>query len=373
MKLYAQITLLEEIRRHIPALAYDFVQKKIEPFVRVYKTATEDNTRQFRFYDEEVYSEVVNTAIRARKANPSDLRKAESDFCTLVKAINNPSVITVYTLQDVANASGENVVSTYQYLAKNAKSGNVPVEFIDTDSDRRVLDRDNYLKVLEFVKQEGPKARPPKKHEPKKVEKKQADDKFPVRYATPSYLYDAFRQKFGFDNSSQCRTLMTSVLNFVPHFVFNRNRQQDNFFTIEVADELKVKIAQSESVKDFQRKVIGESKDFELVRLFTMADVADRAGITRSVHDRSQVSAVASYLGVGGRVNSDSTYVLFTNEEAEAVAEECRRRKPEPPKEEQASGEISVSINGLTFNLGKEEALKIAQTIINQLGEVAND
>lgn len=369
MKLYNQNTMLAEIRRHIPAPAYDFAQKNIEPFVRVYKTATADNAHQFRFYDEEVYHEVVNTAIRARKANPSDLKKAESDFCTLVKAINNPSVITVYTLQDAANASGENVVSTYQYLSKNAKLGKVPVEFIETDSDRRVMDHDNYMKAIEFAKQDGPKARPTKKKEPKKAEHKPlADPQFPVRYAQPSYLYDAFTKKFGFETSYQCRTLLLSVLAFIPHFIFNRNRQQDNLFSIEVADEILVKVAQSESVKDFQKRVISESTDFEVTRLFAMSDVADRAGIPRSVHDRTQVSTIATYLGIGGRLKSENPHVLFTDEEANAITAEFKKRRTEQPKATQESGEVSVSINGLTFNLSKQDALKIAQSIINQIG-----
>lgn len=369
MKLYTQHTLLAEIRRHIPAQSFDFAQKKIEPFVRIYKTATTDNTHQFRFYDEEIYTEVVNTAIRARKANPSDLNKAESDFCTLIKAINNPSVITVYTLQDAANACGENVVSTYQYLSKNAKLGKVPVEFIDTDSDRRVMDRDNYLKAIEFAKQDGPKARPTKKQEPKKADHKPlADPQFPVRYAQPSYLYDAFTKKFGFETPYQCRTLLLSILSFVPHFIFNRNRQQDNLFSIEVADEILVKVAQSESVKDFQKRVISESTDFEVTRLFAMSDVADRAGIPRSVHDRSQVSTIATYLGIGGRLKSENPHVLFTDEEANAIANEFRKRRTEQPKTTQESGEVSVSINGLTISLSKQDALKLAQSILNQIG-----
>lgn len=370
MKLYNQNTMLAEIRRHIPAQAFDFAQKKIEPYVRVYKTATTDNSHQFRFYDEEVYSEVVNTAIRARKANPSDLKKAESDFCTLVKAINSPSVITVYTLQDAANDAGENVVSTYQYLSKNAKLGKVPIEFIETDSDRRVMDRDNYLKAIEFAKQEGPKARPTKKkQEPKKADHKPiADPQFPVRYAQPSYLYDAFIKKFGFETSYQCRTLLLSILSFIPHFIFNRSRQQDNLFSIEVADDILVKVAQSESVKDFQKRVISESKDFEVTRLFAMSDVANRAGIPRSVHDRSQVSTIATYLGIGGRLKSENPHVLFTDEEANAIAAEFSKRRTEQPKATQESGDVSVSINGLTFNLTKQDALKIAQSIINQIG-----
>ncbi len=369
MKLYNQHTMLAEIRRHIPAQSFDFAQKMIEPYVRVYKTDTAGNSHQFRFYDDEVYSEVVNTAIRARKANPSDLKKAEADFCTLVKAINNPSVITVYTLQDAANASGENVVSTYQYLSKNAKLGKVPVEFIETDSDRRVMDRDNYLKAIEFAKQDGPKARPTKKKEPKKADHKPlADPQFPVRYAQPSYLYEAFTKKFGFETPYQCRTLLLSILSFIPHFIFNRNRQQDNLFSIEVADEILVKVAQSESVKDFQKRVISESTDFEVTRLFAMSDVADRAGIPRSVHDRSQVSTIATYLGIGGRLKSENPHVLFTDEEVNAIVAEFRKRRTEQPKVMQESGEVSVNINGLTFNLTKQDALKIAQSIINQIG-----
>lgn len=374
MKLFNQNTLLAEVRRHIKAAPFDFAQKYIEPYVRIYKTATAENSHQFRFYDEETYNEVVNTAIRARKANPSDLKKAESDFCTLVKAIDKPSVITVYTLQDAANASGENVVSTYQYLSKNAKIGKVPVEFIETDSDRRVMDRDNYLKAIEFAKQDGPKARPTKKKEPKTQEPKKAEHKpiadpqFPVRYTQPSYLYEAFTKKFGFETPYQCRTLLLSILSFVPHFLFSRSRQQDNIFSIEVADELLVKVAESESAKDFQKRVINESKDFEVVRLFAMSDVADRAGIPRSVHDRSQVSTIATYLGVGGRLKSENPHVLFTDEEANAIAEEFRKRRTEQPKATQESGEVSVCINGLTFNLNKQDALKIAQSIINQIG-----
>jgi hypothetical protein len=368
MKLISQETLLKEIRRHIPAKHFDYAKKHIEPYVRVYRTESTANKKQFRLYDEETYNMIVNTAIRARKANPSSLEDAEKDFCTLIKAVNNPSVATIYTMQDAANQAGENQVSLHQFLVKSECK---PFDFLDTDGSRiKFMDYENYMKAVEFAKQDGPKARPTKKkQEPKKAEHKPlADPQFPVRYAQPSYLYDAFTKKFGFETQYQCRTLLHSVLSFVPHFIFNRNRQQDNLFSIEVADEILVKVAQSESVKDFQKRVISESTDFEVTRLFAMSDVADRAGIPRSVHDRSKVSTIATYLGVGGRLKSENPHVLFTDEEANAIANEFQKRRTEQPKATQESGEVSVSINGLTFSLSKQDALKIAQSIINQIG-----
>lgn len=366
MKLISQDTLLKEIRRHIPAKYYDFSKKNIEPYLRVYRTNSEDHRHQYRFFDEDTYNMVVNTAIRARKANPSSLADAENDFCTLIKDINKPSVDTIYTMQDAANQAGENPVSLYQFLVTSKCK---PFEFLDTDGSRvKFMDYENYLKAVEFAKQNGPKAHKTTQ-EPKKADHKPiADPQFPVRYAQPSYLYDAFIKKFGLETPYQCRTLLLSILSFVPHFIFNRSRQQDNLFSTEVADDILVKVAQSESVKDFQRRVISESKDFEVTRLFAMSDVADRAGIPRSVHDRSQVSTIASYLGIGGRLKSENPHVLFTDEEANAIAAEFRKRRTEQPKDTQESSDVSVSINGLTFNINKQDALKIAQSIINQIG-----
>lgn len=366
MKLISQETLLKEIRRHIPAKHFDYAKKHVEPYVHVYRTESTANKNQYRLYDEETYNMIVNTAIRARKANPSSLEDAEKDFCTLIKAINNPLVDTIYTMQDAASHAGENQVSLYQFLVK---SDCKPFDFLDTDGSRiKFMDYENYMKAVEFAKQNGPKAHKAKQ-EPKKAEKKPlADPQFPVRYAQPSYLYEAFTKKFGFETPYQCRTLLLSILSFIPHFIFNRNRQQDNLFSIEVADEILVKVAQSESVKDFQKRVISESTDFEVTRLFAMSDVADRAGIPRSVHDRSQVSTIATYLGIGGRLKSENPHVLFTDEEANAIVAEFRKRRTEQPKVMQESGEVSVNINGLTFNLTKQDALKIAQSIINQIG-----
>lgn len=374
MKLYTQNALLAEIRRHIPAMSFDFAQKKIEPFVRVYKTATTDNTHQFRFYDEEIYNEVVNTAIRARKANPSDLNKAESDFCTLIKAINNPSVITVYTLQDAANASGENVVSTYQYLTKNVKLGKVPVEFIETDSDRRVMDRDNYLKAIEFAKQEGPKARPTKKEEPKKQQPsvETTHQLFEAKYASSQYVHKGIREKFSLSTRAKCRAFMSRLIGFIPHYEFVRGMNTEIILDLKVADKFNEAAKSSDSITDLTRKVIALFSEAPKQRLYSLTEIAETVGIPRSDHDREEVRMLAASMHIGGVLVNDTPTVFFTQSEKDSLIEVCKtsmvKATAPVPATKIEQGNISVNINGLTISLSKQDALKLAQSILNQIG-----
>lgn len=187
MKLISQDTLLKELRRHIPAKHYDFSNKNVEPYLKVYRTDSSTHLRQYRFFDEETYNMVVNTAIRARKANPSSLESAENDFCSLIKAINKPSVETIYTLQDAADQTGKNPVSSYQFLSTTHCK---PFDFLDTNGTRvKFMDYENYLKAIDFVKQNGPKAHKTKQ-EPKKADNKPiANQQLPVRHAQPSYVH----------------------------------------------------------------------------------------------------------------------------------------------------------------------------------------
>ena len=375
MKLYTQHTLLAEIRRHIPAMSFDFAQKKIEPFVRVYKTATEVNTHQFRFYDDEVYNEIVNTAIRARKANPSDLNKAEADFCTLVKAINTPSVITVYTLQDAANACGENVVSTYQYLSKNAKLGQVPVEFIDTDSDRRVMDRDNYLKAIEFAKQDGPKARRTKKQEPKKQQQQSVEmthQLFEAKYASSQYVHQGIREKFSLSTRAKCRAFMSRLIEFIPHYEFVRGVNTEIILDLKVADKFNEAAKSSESITDLTRKVIALFSEAPKQRLYSLTEIAETVGIPRSDHDREEVRMLAASMHIGGVLINDTPTVFFTPSERDSLIEVCKTSMVKATTPATATkieqGNISVTVNGLTISLSKQDALKLAKSILNQIG-----
>lgn len=375
MKLYTQHTLLAEIRRHIPAMSFDFAQKKIEPFVRIYKTATAGNTHQFRFYDEEIYTEVVNTAIRARKANPSDLNKAESDFCTLIKAINKPSVITVYTLQDAANDAGENVVSTYQYLSKNAKLGKVPVEFIETDSDRRVMDRDNYLKAIEFAKQDGPKARPTKKQETKKQQLPSVETThqlFEAKYASSQYVHKCIREKFSLSTRAQCRAFMSRLIGFIPHYEFVRGMNTEIILDLKVADKFNEAAKSSDSITDLTRKVIALFSEAPKQRLYSLTEIAETVGIPRSDHDREEVRMLAASMHIGGVLANDTPHVFFTQSEMDSLVEVCKtsmaKATTPAPATKIETGSIAVTINGLTISLSKQDALKLAQSILNQIG-----
>lgn len=371
MRLYSQNSLLQEIRRHIPAKLFSFCSKYIEPYVLVYKTESA-NANQFRCYDEETYNEVVNTAIRARKANPTDIEKAEADFCTLVKAISRPGVVTLYTLSDVAKAAGPNDTSIYAYLVSIE---NPPYDYLETDNGRRVrfLDRDNYLKAIEFAQKTGPKERFKQKDEPKKepAAAQNMQQLFETRYASSQYVHECIKERFSLGSRAQCRAFVNRLLDFLPHYIFVRGMNTEVLFDLAVADKFNEAAKASESIADLTRKLVALFAEAPKKKLYSLTEIAEMLGVPRNDHDREEVRMLAASLSIGGALASDQPTIFFTEEEKDAIIKAHKGKKAAPvdvqsPKAE--SGSVSVCVNGITISLSRADALKLAQSIINQIG-----
>lgn len=372
MKLISQETLLKEIRRHIPAKHFDYAKKHVEPYVRVYRTDTSTNKKQYRLYDEETYNMVVNTAIRARKANPSSLEDAEKDFCTLIKAVNNPSVATIYTMQDAANQAGENPVSLYQFLVTSKCK---PFEFLDTDGSRiKFMDYENCMKAVEFAKQNGPKANKTKK-EPKKQQQPSVETThqlFEAKYASSQYVHKCIREKFSLSTRAQCRAFMSRLIGFIPHYEFVRGMNTEVILDLKVADKFNEAAKSSDSITDLTRKVIALFSETPKQRLYSLTEIAESVGIPRSDHDREEVRMLAASMHIGGVLANDTPHVFFTQTERDSLIEVCKtsmaKATTPAPATKIEPGSISVTVNGLTISLSKQDALKLAQSILNQIG-----
>lgn len=376
MKLYTSYSLLTEIRRHIQAKSFTFTYASVTPFVHSY-FAESENKRQFTFFSEETYSAIINTAIRARKANPTDIDAAENDFCTLVKTIETPEKTRVYTLANVAQNCGLNVKTAHLWLTTLKE---YPFSFIETNSGRfNVLDEENYRKALEFTKANAPKPRP-KTEEPVTEPVKEPMTEQVYRYTTLDTLYKALSDKFGMD-SSQTRSCLNGLRDFVPMCRAKRGTAYEGMFTVEVADALVKAVGDSSDSRDFVKRAINMYDHPETTELYTLTDIGKTVGHDFHLHDYAPLFTFALSLDIGGLFDRDRRSILFTAEEKEQFIEAYRQKyvKPEPPKAEPqpklepiaqpktADGLVHISINGLDLKLGRVEALKIAQSIMNQL------
>lgn len=391
MKLYTAQSLVNEVRRHINIMGYTCFSKVIAPYVRTYVTQTEGNRNQFAFVDETTYNEVVNTAIRARKANPADIEKADKDFALLVQDIEKPSVERIYTLVDVANDSQINSSSAYIWLRNSLKIPDyLPVKFIETNSTRlQVLDADEYKKAIEYVNEYGPKPRPRETSEEKpeiepesenvEVVKREGTGLGQCRYTSLETIYTALSNKFGFEYH-QARTCLNGISDYVPMCKARRGKQYDRFFTIEVAEKILDLIENCDSSKDFVRKAINLYEHSEVQELYSITEVAQSFNYNFKLHDYSPLLVFAYSLGIGGGFKDRSGY-LFTAEEKEQFIEAYKQKyskseqtkaEPQPKLEPIAQpktddGLVHLCISGLDLKLGRVEALKIAQSIMNQL------
>lgn len=391
MKLYTAQSLVNEVRRHINLRGYACFSKVIAPYVHTYVTQTEENRIQFAFVNETTYNEVVNTAIRARKANPADIEKADKDFALLVQNIEEPSVERIYTLVDVANDSQLNSTSAYVFLRNSLKMPDgSPYRFIETNSTRvQVLDADEYKKAIEYVNEYGPKPhtretseeKPEIEAEPEIAEavKREGTRLGQCRYTSLETIYTALSNKFGFEYH-QARTCLNGIRDYIPMCKARRGKQYDRFFTIEVAEKLLDLIENCDSSKDFVRKAINLYENSEVQELYSITEVAQSFNYNFKLHDYSPLLVFAYSLGIGGCFKDRSGY-LFTAEEKEQfviaykqrqVKTEKQKAEPQPKLEpiaqpKTADGLVHISINGLDLKLGRVEALKIAQSIMNQL------
>lgn len=392
MKLYTAQSLVNEVRRHINIAGYTCFSKVIAPYVRTYATQTGGNKNQFTFVDETTYTEVVNTAIRARKANPADIEKADKDFALLVQNIEKPSVERVYTLIDVANDSQLNPTSAYMWLRNSIKTPDclLPFKFLETNSIRvQVLDEYGYKNAIEYVNEYGPKRytretgekKPEIETEPEDAEgvEKEGTGLGQCRYTSLEAIYTAMSNKFGFEYH-QSRTCLNGISDYLPMCRVRRGKQYDRFFTIEVADELIKLIESCDSSKDFVRKAINLYEHSDIQELYSITDVAQSVNYSFKMHDYSPLLVFAYSLGIGGRFKDRAGY-LFTAEEKEQFVSAYNQKhaKPETPKAEPQpklepiaqpktdDGLVHLCISGLDLKLGRVEALKIAQSIMNQL------
>ena len=378
MKLYTSYSLHIEIRRHIQAKSFAFIYANVAPFVHAYIAGAE-NKKQFTFFSESTYNAVLNTAIRARKANPTDIVAAENDFCTLVKTIEAPERTHVYTLADVAQNCGLNARTAHLWLLTLKEH---PFDFIETNSGRfSVLDEENYRKALEFAKANGPKPRP-KTEEATTAEpvKEQMTEPTPVseqeyRYTTLDTLYKALSDKFGMDNS-QTRSCLNGLRDFVPMCRAKRGTTYEGMFTVEVADALVKAVGESSDSRDFIKRAINMYDHPETTELYTLTDIGKTVGHDFRLHDYAPLFTFALSIGIGGLFDRDRRSILFTAEEKEQFIEAYKQKysKPEPElklepiaQPKTADGLVHLCISGLDLKLGRVEALKIAQSIMNQL------
>lgn len=384
MKLYTAYSLLTEIRRHITAKSFTFILENVKPFVHAYYAESE-NKKQFTFFTEETYNAVVNTAIRARKANPTDIDAAENDFCTLVKTIEKPEKTRVYTLANVAQNCGLNAATAHVWLTKLKEH---PFDFIETNSGRfNVLDEENYPKALEFAKANAPRPRP-------KTEKTEETVTEPVkepmtktssteqvyRYTTLDTLYNALDDEFGMDRA-QARSCLNGLRDFIPLCRTKRGTSYETIFTVEVADALVKTVGESSDSRDFVKRAINMYDHPETTELYTLTDISKVICNGFRIHDYAPLYTFALSIGVGGLYDRDRNSILFTAEEKEQFIEAYKQKysKAEPPKAEPQpklepiaqpktdDGLVHLCISGLDLKLGRVEALKIAQSIMNQL------
>ena len=368
--LHTAQTLLTEIRRHIPAPRFDFVSKKIAPYVHAYATNTDGSTRHYTFFDENTFTRIVNTAIRARKANPTDLEKAQEDFIALVRNIEKPNMETVYTLIDVAKASCLNETTAYMWLLGHLE--NAPFEFIETDSTRcRVLNNSNFFKAVAYLKEYGPKTRYNTTKVP--AETVQKIEPSEVRYVTLDVVYKALASKFGMDKA-QTRSCVNGLRDFVPMCKIQRGKFFEGVFPREVADDLVKTIDESYDSRDFVKRTINLYDHPKTQLLYTATDLAKAVNFDLAGHDYAPLHTFIMSLGIGGRFDRDRGSLLFTEEDRSIFIEAYnskygKDKATEPITEPKTSNSVvRISINGLDLNLNKAEALKIAQSIMNQIG-----
>lgn len=370
MKLYSAQTLATEIRRHIPAPRFDFVSKKIVPYVHAYATDTDGSTHHYTFFDQETFTEVVNTAIRARKANPTDLEKAQNDFIALVRNIGKPNLETVYTLVDVSKASGIKEGTAYLWLHGHLE--NAPFEFIETDSIKcRILDKSNFSKAVAYLKEYGPKTRyNTTKVHTKPVQKKEPSE---VRYVTLDVVYKALTSKFGMDKA-QTRSCLNGLRDFVPMCKIRRGNAFEGVFQKEVADALIKTIDESYDSRDFVKRSINLYDHPTTQLLYTATDLAKAVNFDLSGHDYAPLHTFIMSLGIGGIFDRDRGSLLFTEDDKnvfiEAYNNKCGKDKVTEHIAEPKTSDsvVRISINGLDLSLSKQEALKVAQSIMNQIG-----
>lgn len=368
--LHTAQTLAAEIRRHIPAPRFDFVAKKIVPYVHAYSTNTDGSARHFTFFDENTFTEIVNTAIRARKANPTDLEKAQADFIALVRNIGKPNMETVYTLVDVAKASCLNGTTAYIWLHGHLE--NAPFEFMETDSTKlRILDKSNFIKAVAFLKEYGPKTcyNVTKAH----TETVQKIEPSEVRYVTLDVVYKALASKFGMD-TAQTRSCLNGIRDFVPMCKIQRGKSFEGVFPKEVADALVKAIGESYDNREFVKRAINLYDHPTTQLLYTATDLAKAVNFDLTGHDYAPLHTFIMSLKIGGHFDRDRGCLLFTEEDKNIFIEaynskygkdKVTEQMPEPKTSDSV---VRISINGLDLILSKQEALKVAQSIMNQIG-----